>query len=195
MGDPSLQSAQDTKNQTKTCLLPCTFQSETVTVTTANYPNWALFSQRKDACLTLQKLARLCDRPFGKLVLESSLQTNAINCDIILKANNTEKICEENDFLNTKSISHSKDLVDFMVKYARDNLAVVTIFIKDPFYTSILREEEIPFITFLGNIGGLLGFLLGMSLISCFEVFYYVIGFASLKLNKLLCNESSVRRS
>ena len=51
------------------------------------------------------------------------------------------------------------------------------IFIKDPFYTKIKRDQQMTIILFIGNAGGLLGLCMGLSMISLFEVFYYFIAF------------------
>ena len=54
-------------------MLSCNLQSEEVTVTSAVYPNKALFTLRKDVCLILQKIARLCNRPYGRSVFEVTI--------------------------------------------------------------------------------------------------------------------------
>ena len=195
LGDPNLQSAQDDKNQSHICLLPCTFQSEYLTVTTSSYPDKSLFPYRKDVCLALQKLARLCGIPYRNSVLETSMKSSGLTCQTILKANNTDGICDENDLISNDSLIRSNLLlIDFLTKYAKNNFAIVTVFIKDPFFTKIVREEAISFIEFLGNIGGLLGLFLGVSIISCFEIVCHFIHFAVEKTYKIVCLGSSFRR-
>ena len=61
---------QDTDGTTKECLLSCNFQSESFSVTSSAYPNEALFPVKTDACVILQKMARLCSKPFGRSVFE-----------------------------------------------------------------------------------------------------------------------------
>ena len=77
-----------------------------------------------------------------------------------------------------------KNLIDFLYNYARENFAVVSIQIRDPFYTRILRDEEIPFVTFLGDAGGLMGLFMGVSLISFFEIFYFFSNIVIVKMHK-----------
>ena len=78
IGEPDMLAAQDTGDVTKPCLFSCNFQSESVTVTSSVYPNKALFPLRKDVCIVLQKLARLCAKPFGRSVFEASLDNQKV---------------------------------------------------------------------------------------------------------------------
>ena len=184
MGGPNLYSAQDVNNVTKPCLFACNLQTETVTVTSASYPNKALFPFRKDVCLTLEKLARICSKPFNRRVFEDTLDASTnIMCKQILSANNTERLCDDNDQLNVTTKLVNKKLINFLYNYAKNNIAAVTVFIKDPFYTSIVSDEAIPLVIFLGNAGGLVGFYLGISLVSFFEIFYYFFDFVLVQMN------------
>ena len=82
-----------------------------------------------------------------------------------MKANNTLDMCNENDFLNNNpKIIDEQKLMKFLISYSKDNFAVAKIFIRDSFYTKIVRDEEIALVTFLGDTGGLLGLFLGVSL-------------------------------
>jgi hypothetical protein len=42
--------------------------------------------------------------------------------------------------------------------YAEENFAVLYIFIKDPYYTLIKKDEAMTTISFIGNAGGLVYF-------------------------------------
>ena len=53
-----------------------------------------------------------------------------------------------------------------MYKYAKENLALVNIYIKDPAVTQIKREQKIPLIWFVANVGGILGLTMGCSLVT-----------------------------
>ena len=53
-----------------------------------------------------------------------------------------------------------------MYKYAKENLALVNIYIKDPAVTQIKREQKIPLIRFVANVGGILGLTMGCSLVT-----------------------------
>ena len=73
--------------------------------------------------------------------------------------------------------SHSIDLAASVLPlhFFPPYLAILRIFIKDPYYTSITKDEKIPFLTFIGNTGGLLGLSIGLSAVSIFEMFYHMI--------------------
>uniref|UniRef100_A0A182UKS5 Pickpocket n=1 Tax=Anopheles melas TaxID=34690 RepID=A0A182UKS5_9DIPT len=66
-------------------------------------------------------------------------------------------------------LDHVKDEV-----YAKENLALVYIFVKDTYYRSFTKGELVGFTDFLSNVGGLLGLFLGFSIISLIEVIYFV---------------------
>ena len=65
----------------------------------------------------------------------------------------------------------------FALIYAKDNLAKIFIFFKDPYYTEYLMDQSYSFAKFLGNIGGLVGISIGFSVISCVECFYFSLFF------------------
>ncbi len=56
--------------------------------------------------------------------------------------------------------------------YASDNLVVLDIYLRDPYVKLYMRREKITVISFIGNVGGLLGLFLGFSFISGIEVFF-----------------------
>ena len=63
--------------------------------------------------------------------------------------------------------SQEKDpLTIAMYRYAKENLALVNIYIKDPAVTQIKREQKIPLIWFVANVGGILGLTMGCSLVT-----------------------------
>ena len=62
---------------------------------------------------------------------------------------------------------------DEMFRYAKQNMALVNVYIKDPVVTRIKRDQKIPIIGFVANTGGLLGLCMGFSLISAFEIIFH----------------------
>ena len=75
-----------------------------------------------------------------------------------------------------------------VVKYTKENIAKVNIFLKDPFVQKVVREEKISFITFVGSVGGLLGLFLGFSFMSSIEIVYMFCLW-------LFTNEKSLKKS
>ena len=64
---------------------------------------------------------------------------------------------------------------DILYIYAKNNLAVVNIYIKEPVVTNIWRDQKTPVINFIAYTGGLLGLCMGFSLVSLFEILYYTL--------------------
>ena len=64
---------------------------------------------------------------------------------------------------------------DILYIYAKNNLAVVNIYIKEPVVTNIWRDQKTPVINFIAYTGGLLGLCMGFSLVSLFEILYYAL--------------------
>ena len=60
-------------------------------------------------------------------------------------------------------------------RYAKNNMALVNVYIKDPVVTRIKRDQKIPIIGFVANTGGLLGLCMGFSLVRIFVFFRYTI--------------------
>ena len=83
-------------------------------------------------------------------------------------------MCQQK-YANTNDLENNKKIVEFILKYAKENIAMVRLFVRDPYYTSIKRDVEMTLSSFLGNAGGLLGLFMGFSLISLIEGFYHFI--------------------
>lgn len=62
-----------------------------------------------------------------------------------------------------------------MYRYARENLALVNIYIKDPSVSQIKRDQRIPVIWFIANVGGILGLSMGCSLVTIFEIVHHLV--------------------
>ena len=54
-------------------------------------------------------------------------------------------------------------------------MALVNVYIKDPAVTQVKRDQKVPLIWFVANIGGILGLTMGMSLVTFFEILHHVI--------------------
>ena len=49
------------------------------------------------------------------------------------------------------------------------------VFIKEPYVKRYVKEEKMPIISYIANIGGLLGLWLGFSIITWVEMLYHVL--------------------
>ncbi len=162
----------NTKGKKLKCLQRCELQTETMLTTTSTYPNKQTFPYRSDFCLLLQKLAKICLDSSKAEIFEQN-HSPTISCTDIITTNNTHQLCNGNDRANVSKIQANEALYEFMFNYARNNFAVLKVFIKDPYYTKIKKDEQMSFTAFVGNAGGLAGLCMGMSLVSIFEVFYH----------------------
>ena len=91
------------------------------------------------------------------------------NCNKILKYDNELGGCE-----GRLEGFDDDNMEKFLNDYARKNIAVLKIFLKDPYYTNIIRDRQITLTNFVGNTGGLVGLCLGLSFISLFEGMYHI---------------------
>ncbi len=103
-------------------------------------------------------------------------------------------------FISTHSNSTAvNDLLrEELFRYAKRNLVLVNVYIKDPVVTRIKRDQKIPLIGFVANTGGLLGLCMGFSLVSAFEIAYHCILTCYRKLNRRrreLVRMASARRN
>lgn len=62
-----------------------------------------------------------------------------------------------------------------MYFYASENLMQVNVYIRDPFVSWFRRDEETSWISFISNVGGLMGLCMGFSVVSFCELLYYLI--------------------
>lgn len=62
---------------------------------------------------------------------------------------------------------------DSILSYARENLVMFNIFIKDPYAKRFQKDEKITKTSYIANSGGLLGLCMGFSLISAAEILFH----------------------
>ena len=150
----------------KECLSNCIDQLMTVTVTQATYPNHHAFDKTKEFCYVLKKLIRSCNGDRRDSLIDEYPEI----CDNVLAVEGSVTTCP----IDSKKINLTKEFKKSIVNYAKENIAKVNIFFKDPFVKRYIREEKITENTFIGTIGGLLGLFLGFSFISGAEIVYLI---------------------
>ena len=57
--------------------------------------------------------------------------------------------------------------------YAKSNLAVINIFIKEPYSKRFRKAEKMSRISYIASSGGLLGLCMGFSFVSLAEIAYH----------------------
>ena len=175
-----------------TCLEACEDQQNEVAITTSKLPNRQTMLKWPDFCIVLQKLQKSCNHISKRIELDSEYPTL---CPLLLEKLNesyidsdgTKELCRNafNNFtmfwevkeFQTDVVENSSDdaLLNAMFTYARQNLALVNIYIKPPVVKRIMKDERIPVIWFVANCGGILGLCMGFSIVTVFEVLHYLI--------------------
>ena len=108
------------------------------------------------------------------------------NCNKILQYENDVNKCE-----GRLEGFDDEEINKFLYAYASKNIAVLKIYLKEPYYTNIIRDRQITFISFVGNTGGLVGLCLGLSFISIFEGIYHFFNFVASGFTLLLKSRKS----
>ena len=167
-----------------------------MSVTSSNYPNRETFVHRDDFCILVEKLIKTCKRK-KHYVLQKYYPDM---CDYIymVKTNATKEPMCKDMIWSPVRMGYSmhdvriQNLEDMLYIYAKNNLVMVNVYIKEPVVTEIYRDEKTPVINFVAYTGGLLGLCMGFSLVSLFEIIYYTL--KSLPWRVWLHLESSSRK-
>ena len=186
------------------CLEACEDQQNEVTVTASRIPNRQTMLKWPEFCTVVEKLKMSCSNQWKRVELDKNYPSL---CFLLLSefyktspnpaVEDNKKVCI--DILNNinmleplgysqhKGLNNSSHdlLLKELFKYTRQNIAIANIYIRPPVVTRILKDERIPLIRFVANTGGLLGLCMGCSLITGFEVLYYISG----SLSTLLINK------
>ncbi len=149
------------------------------------FPIKETFSSHPFFCLTLHKIAKICNDSGKAKIFEAGKDQVGIKCKEILDANNTLNFCSDRGEANIEVIDSNPIITNYIIKYAEKNLAVLKIYIKEPYYTLFIRDEQSPILSFLGNIGGLLGLCVGLSIVSIFEIVYHCLNYIFMRCQNI----------
>eukprot|EP00094_Tigriopus_californicus_P006437 TCALIF_06199-PA protein Name:"Protein of unknown function" AED:0.31 eAED:0.34 QI:0/0/0/0.33/1/1/3/0/625 len=168
----------------KKCLASCQDQQNQIAVTTSKLPNRQTFVERPEFCILTEKLQRSCSTQWKKLELDlqypklcdllDSLKQQVRSDPAIVDETVCAHITRHHDPFNVNKSSLAHLFLETSFRYARDNLALVHIYIKQPVVTKIVRDQRIPVIWFVANCGGILGLCMGFSIVTVFEVLHYL---------------------
>ena len=187
------------KKRMAKCLEACEDQQNEVAVTSSRLPNRQTMLKWSDFCIVMEKLKKSCshvwkridlDRQYPSLcplLLEKLNQTSVHsfhyqNKELCIKAlskfdifgtTKPNKELPKNQNKDITTDSKDEKLLNALFLYARENLALVNIYIKPPVVTRIMKDERIPVIWFVANCGGILGLCMGFSIVTVFEVLHY----------------------
>lgn len=116
-----------------------------------------------------------CGNPVKARLLESSY-TDICSQLRTVESSLNKTVCDDTFHLRNSLLDNVDDpdtiegLEENLFNYAQENVAIVNVFIKDPYVTRLRRDEAFPIINFVAGFGGLLGVFTGFSFISGIEV-------------------------
>jgi hypothetical protein len=171
-GNKDLREATNIYNKRMTCLPSIEYKKITTSITSSLYPLEINFHETKHFCYALLKLARICQNSQKAAIFENQIEGNEITCSEILNAYQFNKLCKESQQPIFKAVKENPRMRHFIFKYAAENFAILRVLISHPYYTLIMQDQEISYITYIGNVGGLMGLSMGLSFISIFEMVY-----------------------
>jgi hypothetical protein len=185
-GKPDLSQTRSTKNKILKCYQRCEIQFENIVSSSSTWPS-VMFFYRTDFCYTILKVVtKICSNPEKRQVFQAAFWSR-ISCNEINFVYDNIGLCKFDKNPNVTVIQtneKAKKVAEFLFDYARNNFAVLKIFINYPFYTKIRNDEAMTILTFVANTGGLLGLCLGMSFVSVFEIFYFFGSYLVAKFQK-----------
>ena len=178
---------------TKTCIAACdTTSYSNVIVGSSTFPNPATFIYTKESCIIARKLVSTC----SDARKESLIAWYPTICEQIDWVKDNNAFCTNSEWdvklvRSNSSAFNFTDFADVLTKYTTENVAMVKVFMREPFAEVLLRNVHTSEIDFVSSIGGLLGLCMGFSFITVAEVcFYSVIGMAN-----FLCGSNQVRNN
>ena len=140
-------------------------------VSTASYPSQKSFMYTKESCILARKLVSTCEDERRESLVE--WYPNLCNQIDILKATNS--FCSDNSWnhesLNNRSDFDFNEFSSTMAKYAKDNIALVKIFMREPFAEVLKVNVKTTSLDFISNIGG----LMGLCMVTLAEILYHVL--------------------
>ena len=166
------------------CRASCADQTNKLFVTTSLYPNANTFRYRDEFCLILKRLLNKCSG-VKKISLEEKYPKMCEKIEV-LRDKDPNLYCYENQWspdeagirkcnASTKDNEECNSFESFVYQYAKDNLVIIHLSIKDPYAQKYQKEEKMPIISYIANLGGLLGFGLGFSVITGIEIVYHFL--------------------
>jgi len=177
----------------KLCHDNCDNQELRVVTSRSGYPKKRTLPLTEDFCLIVSKMRSLCKDEHRKEAFEehykheTPLPSGAkLNCSLIEDARldihcqlkvGQDTLYTPESTADNASKAVEAELEDAVARYAEDNLLVVRVFLKDPYYQKLTRARTTSGNSFFGSAGGWLGLCCGLSFISMMEIGYHGILF------------------
>ena len=158
------------------CRSSCEDQSNAMYVTTSAFPNEKTFRYRESFCMMIPRLLNKCTG-YKRRPLERSYPNICLKLEPLRNLNKTD-YCMENRWIPNNVLLNCTEkscaVEDVVLDYARRNLVMFHVLIKDPYSQRYRRDEKIAITSFIANLGGLLGLWLGFSWISGAEIVFHI---------------------
>ena len=61
-----------------------------------------------------------------------------------------------------------------LARYAKENMAMVSVYIREPFVEVLVVDEDTSIMDFISSVGGLLGLCMGFSFVTVGEICYFL---------------------
>jgi len=175
----------------KLCHENCDSQELRVATSRSGYPKKRTLHLTEDFCLIVSKIRNICkDKSRAKAFTEHYKYETPLlgvdrhlDCDMVKGANVNhhcilrpgQKTLYNPDPNGNEAARAAEDLLEKAVaRYAEDNLLVVRVFLKDPYYQKMIRDRKMSGSSFFGSAGGWLGLCVGLSAMSVVEIFYHL---------------------
>ena len=114
---------------------------------------------------------------------------NASGCFDVLSSTGYDRYWNDDGFRRVNKLL-AANIEEDLFNYARENVILLNIMIKDLTVTRVMKEEYSTNVSFIANTGGLIGLCVGMSCVSLFEIIYHFIKFVSGKFDKRIVIET-----
>ena len=164
------------KGEMMKCRSSCDDQVNSMYVTTSAFPNDKTFRYRESFCMMIPRLLDKCTG-FKRRPIEKSYPNICTVLEPLRHINENDYCIRQRWIPNNPLLNctESKCAVeDVVLDYARKNLVMFHVLIKDPYSQRYRRDEKIAITSFIANLGGLLGLWLGFSWISGAEIVFHI---------------------
>ena len=97
-------------------------------------------------------------------------------CPTLEMLPNAAEYCNRNNRWRTERLNNktiAKAIESEIHNYARENLAIINIFIKESYTKRFRKTEKMSRISYIASSGGLLGLCMGFSFVSLAEIAYH----------------------
>ena len=178
------------------CRPNCEDQKNSITITSSIYPNGRAFVQRNEFCTLCKSLIQKCNNS-KKVPLENVYPGL---CGLLEPLSNIDlnQTCSKQEWPLLRKMLYNCTsnhclIEEMVIKYARENLVLANIFMKSPFVTRFLKDEKEGLTAYVAKSGGLLGLAMGFSVVSCFEIIYYILLGLSMGKSKTRSHSKSMK--